>query len=344
MSVRIIAEIGCNHNGDVQLAEQLILQAGKAGADAVKFQTFSAAALVSGYAKKAEYQQKCGDSDSQLEMLQQLELSQDAYRNLKEYAERNNIQIFSTAFDLGSIEFLHELGQNIWKIPSGEITNVPYLEKIADLQCKRKEIILSTGMSTQDEIQRAAQILQRSPDTRFTMLHCNTQYPTLDEDMNLRAMEALRESYSTWEIGLSDHSAGILAPVVAVGLGAVFIEKHITLDRNMPGPDHQASITVEELAELCKNIRRAERMMGKQKKIVTPSEQKNIFAARKSIVALCDIRKGEVFTEKNIGCKRPGNGISPVYWHEVLGRTAEQDFLQDEQICCTGYRWEEDNE
>lgn len=340
--IQIVAEIGCNHNGKKELALKLVKLARESGANAVKFQTFIAQNLVSELAPKAEYQKKDNFQESQLEMLKRLELAPRDYIEIKEYAESLGIDIFSTAFDLDSIEFLASIGQKIWKIPSGEITNLPYLEKIRDIRCPGKEIILSTGMSTVEEIRFAIKILQESPSTSFTVLHCNTQYPTKPEDMNLRAMNVLKKLAPDWKVGLSDHSEGIVASLVAVGLGAEFIEKHFTLDKGMEGPDHQASITPKELKKLCQQVREAEIMLGNETKQVTNSEKKNIFVARKSIVAKRKIAKGEKFTDDNIICKRPGNGISPVYWYEVLGKEAEKDFDIDELISCVGVTWEDE--
>lgn len=340
--IQIVAEIGCNHNGNKELALKLVKLARESGANAVKFQMFRAQDLVSELAPKAEYQKKDNLQESQLEMLKRLELAPREYIEIKEYAESLGIEIFSTAFDLASIDFLESIGQRIWKIPSGEITNLPYLEKIRDIKCPGKEIILSTGMSTIEEIQFAINILRESPATSFTILHCNTQYPTKPEDMNLRAMNVLKKLAPDWKIGLSDHSEGIVASLVAIGIGAEFIEKHFTLDKKMAGPDHQASITPKELKQLCQEIREAESMLGNEVKKVTDSEKKNIFVARKSIVAKRKISKGERFTDDNIICKRPGNGISPIYWYEVLGKEAEKDFDTDELISCAGVIWEDE--
>ena len=340
--IQIVAEIGCNHNGRKELALKLVELARQSGANAVKFQTFIAQNLVSESAPKAEYQKKDNFQESQLEMLKKLELAPREYIEIKEYAESLGIEIFSTAFDLASIDFLASIGQRIWKIPSGEITNLPYMEKIRDIRCPGKEIILSTGMSTIEEIQFAINILQESPATSFTILHCNTQYPTKPEDMNLRAMNVLRKLAPGWKIGLSDHSEGIVASLVAVGLGVEFIEKHFTLDKDMEGPDHQASITPKELKQLCQQVREAETMLGNEAKKVTDSEKKNMCVASKSIVAKRKIAKGEKFTADNIICKRPGNGISPIHWYEVLGKEAEKDFDTDELISCAGVMWEDE--
>lgn len=339
--VWIVAEIGCNHNGSVELAKKMMEEAKKAGADAVKFQSFVPENLVSKYAPKAEYQKQNDGEGSQLDMLRKLALSKEEYRELVEYAKELDIEIFSTPFDFDSFASLEEIGQQIWKIPSGEITNLPYLEHVAEISCENKQIILSTGMSTIDEILFAVQVLEKSKNTEFTILHCNTQYPTMPQDMNLRALHVLKDRFPHWKIGLSDHSAGIIASLVAVGMSVEFIEKHFTLDKNMPGPDHQASITPDELRQLCDGIRTAEVMLGQEEKRVTDSERQNIFIARKSIVAKRAVREGEIFTTDNLTCKRPGNGISPVHWYEVLGKMAEKDYDEDEMISCKGIYWED---
>ncbi|MCB5714971.1 N-acetylneuraminate synthase [Lactonifactor longoviformis] len=340
--IQIVAEIGCNHNGSVELAKKMMNEAKNAGADAVKFQSFVPENLVSKFAPKAEYQKKNDGGGSQLEMLKKLALTENEYIELVEYAQDINIKIFSTPFDFESFAFLQKIGQKIWKVPSGEITNLPYLQRVSAIECQNKEIVLSTGMSTVDEVLYAINILQQSKNTDFTVLHCNTQYPTVPEDMNLRAMNKLRELAPEWSIGLSDHSEGIIASLVAVGMGAKFIEKHFTLDKNMPGPDHKASITPNELQELCKGIRQAEIMLGSGDKIVTDSERNNIFIARKSIVAKRKIMKDEIFSSENITCKRPGNGISPVHWYEVLGQKADRCFDVDELIFCKGVKREDE--
>lgn len=340
--IQIIAEIGCNHNGSINLAKMMIKKAKEAGVDAVKFQSFVPENLVSINAPKAEYQKINDSNGSQIDMLRKLALTKEDYLELVNYADKLGIQIFSTPFDYESFDFLEKIGQNIWKIPSGEITNLPYLQRVAAIKCQNKQVILSTGMSTLDEVIYAINILKQSPKTNFTILHCNTQYPTKPEDMNLKAMNKLRELSPNWKIGLSDHSEGIIAPLVAVGLGAEFIEKHFTLDKNMEGPDHKASITPEELKQLCSGIRKAEVMLGSGLKKVTESERKNIFIARKSIVAKREIMKNELFTEDNITCKRPGNGISPIHWYDVLGKIAEKDYKIDDLISCKGVKREDE--
>ncbi len=345
MKVRIVAEIGCNHNGSVELARQMVAQAHACGATSVKFQTFQSERLVSRHAKKAEYQVKNTKSDeSQMQMLKKLELTREEYAQIKAFADELGIEIFSAAFDMDSLHFLRSLGQTVWKIPSGEITNLPLLEEIRDIQCADKEIILSTGMSTLEEIRAATECLEQSKNTKLTLLHCNTDYPTVDGDMNVCAMKTLAREFPKWEIGLSDHSLGTVAAVMAVALGATFIEKHFTLDRSLPGPDHVASVTPTELKELCENVRRAEAMCGGCEKAVTASEYKNKYVARKSIVASKDIKKGESFTAENITCKRPGEGISPMHWYELLGKRAERDFSYDELIECSDLKWEKPHE
>lgn len=341
-NIQIVAEIGCNHNGNVELAKEMMKRAKEAGADAVKFQSFVPENLVSKYAPKAEYQKQNDGNGSQLDMLKKLALTEDEYLELVKYAKNLNIGIFSTPFDSDSFSCLQRIGQNVWKVPSGEITNLPYLQKVAAIKCHNKQIILSTGMSTVEEVEYAINVLRQSENTDFTILHCNTQYPTEAEDMNLLAINKLRELAPDWRVGLSDHSEGIVASLVAVGLGAKFIEKHFTLDKNMSGPDHKASITPEELEELCAGVRKAEIMLGSEEKRVTDSERKNIFVARKSIVAKRKIEKNEIFSENNITCKRPGNGISPIHWYEVLGKKAEKDFEMDEMISCEGVKCEDE--
>ena len=341
-NIQIVAEIGCNHNGNVELAKEMMKRAKEAGADAVKFQSFVPENLVSKYAPKAEYQKQNDGKGSQLDMLKKLALTEDEYLELVKDAKNLNIGIFSTPFDSDSFSFLQRIGQNVWKVPSGEITNLPYLQKVAAIECHNKQIILSTGMSTVEEVKYAINVLRQSKNTDFTILHCNTQYPTEAEDMNLLAINKLRELAPDWRVGLSDHSEGIVASLVAVGLGAKFIEKHFTLDKNMSGPDHKASITPEELEELCAGVHKAEIMLGSEEKKVTDSERKNIFVARKSIVAKRKIEKNEIFSENNITCKRPGNGISPIHWYEVLGKKAEKDFEVDEMISCEGVKREDE--
>lgn len=331
----IIAEIGCNHNGDKKLAKKMVEEAAKCGVDAVKFQTFNSSALISRYAPKAEYQKETtGTADSQLEMTRKLELSHEDFLELSSYAKSLGLVTFSTPFDMESVEFLEKTGQSIWKIPSGEITNLPYLQKIGSIKCENKQIILSSGMSTVEEIQKCIEILVESgtPKSQIVLLHCNTEYPTPDKDVNISAIADLHKHFSDVEIGFSDHSVGSVAAVGASALGICMIEKHFTLNKNFPGPDHKASATPEELKDLVQNVRRMESIYGCGYKVVTDSERKNKIVARKSIVAKVSIRKGDVFTESNITCKRPGNGISPMNWYELIGKQAEKDFDEDQLI------------
>lgn len=333
--VFIVAEIGCNHNGDYNLARKMVEVAKECGVDAVKFQTFKADKLISKYAPKAEYQKKVTDSqESQLDMTRKLELPYEEFRKLSNYAKELGLISFSTPFDFESIDFLAQEKQIIWKIPSGEITNLPYLEKIARLNIEGKEIVISTGMATIEEIREALKILEKNgmKKEKITILHCNTEYPTPFEDVNLNSISYLKKEFSEYKIGFSDHSEGYLAGVASVPYGITFIEKHFTLDKNFEGPDHKASVTPEELKKLCEGIRIVEKCLGVCDKIVTNSEGRNKIVARKSIIANCKIKKGDIFTEKNLTTKRPGNGISPMYWYEILGKEAERDFEEDELI------------
>lgn len=343
-NVFIVAEIGCNHNGDKNLAKKMVEEAKKCGVDAVKFQTFKAKDLISCYAPKAEYQKETtGTFDSQLEMTEKLELSHKELIELKAYAENLGLTVFSTPFDMGSIDFLDSIGQKLWKIPSGEVTNLPYLQRIGKIQREGKKIILSSGMATVDEMKLCIRVLVEAGtrEQDIILLHCNTEYPTPDQDVNILAINDLKSQFPNVSIGFSDHSVGFTAAVGAAILGVSLIEKHFTLDKNMPGPDHKASSTPEELKALCENVRRIEVMAGSSKKIVTESERKNKIVARKSIVAKRRINAGEVFSEENITCKRPGNGISPMEWYNILGETAERDFVEDELITVSGFVWQE---
>ena len=327
--VYIIAEVGVNHNGDIRLAKQMIDAAKDAGVDAVKFQTFIAENLVSSCAEKADYQKETtGSDESQLDMIKKLELSFDDFAELKSYCASRNLDFMSTPFDFESIDFLAELGQEIFKIPSGEITNLPYLLEIGKL---KQKVILSTGMSTLSEIADALEILRDAGTTEITLLHCNTAYPTPYEDVNLNAMQTLKDVFNL-PVGYSDHTPGIEVPVAAVTKGAVVIEKHFTLDKNMEGPDHKASLEPDELKQMVTAIRNIEKALGSSEKEPTESEIVNRDIARKSIVAKCDIKAGEIFTEENITVKRPGNGISPMKWFDVLGQKAVRDFTADELI------------
>lgn len=328
----IIAEAGVNHNGSIVLAKKLIDAAAEAGADYVKFQTFKTENLVSKATKKAVYQQKnfSGEDDSQFSMLKKLELSAEQHGELITYSKQRGIKFLSTAFDLDSIDFLSTLNLGIWKIPSGEITNYPYLKRIA---LKNEPVILSTGMSEIEEIENAITVLLNYGIKRnqITLLHCNTEYPTPMEDVNLKAMLTMEKRFGI-HIGYSDHTQGIEVPIAAVSLGATVIEKHFTLNRSMEGPDHKASLEPEELKAMIDAIRNIEKALGDGIKRVSASEQKNKSIARKSIVASRRILKGETFTEDNITVKRPGNGLSPMLWEKVLGRKAIQIFEEEDFI------------
>ncbi|HIW80363.1 MAG TPA: N-acetylneuraminate synthase [Candidatus Acetatifactor stercoripullorum] len=327
--VFVIAEAGVNHNGSLELAKKLADKAKEAGADAVKFQTFRSANLVCKNAEKADYQRENGDkSESQLQMLQKLELTAKMHEELKEYCEQKQIMFLSTPFDMESIDLLEEMGMPVYKIPSGEITNLPYLRKIGSL---RKKVILSSGMSNLEEIKEAVKILRECGTADISVLHCNTQYPTPMEDVNLNVMQTLRKELGL-PVGYSDHTKGIEVPIAAAALGAEIIEKHFTLDKEMDGPDHKASLEPEELKQMITAIRNIEKALGSPEKKVTDSERANIAVVRKSIVAKKPIRKGECFTEDNITTKRPGNGISPMLWDSVIGQAATRDYDMDEMI------------
>lgn len=327
--VYIIAEAGDNHNGDFNTALKLVDVAKRAGADCVKFQTFVTEEIISKYAEMAEYQKKnTGKEESQFEMVKRLELSFDEFREIKEYCDRVGIQFLSTPFDLKSVDFLNELGVPFFKIPSGEITNYPYLIKIAHTG---KPVVMSTGMCEPDEILAAINVLEKNGSGEITLLHCNTEYPTPLKDVNLYAMRTMKKMFGK-KVGYSDHTKGIEVPVAAVALGACVIEKHFTLDKNMPGPDHKASLEPDELGRMVKNIRNIEIALGDGVKRVSESERKNIAIARKSIVARRNIQEGEILTEENLAVKRPGTGINPMQWMEVLGTRAVRDFKEDELI------------
>lgn len=329
MRTLIIAEAGVNHNGSLDIAKELALKAKECGADIVKFQTAKLESLVSGSAKMAEYQkQNVGKEMSQQEMLKKLLLSYDDFIELADYCKKIGIKFLSTPFDLESIDFLDKLGCDIWKIPSGEITNLPYLEKIAMTQ---KDIILSTGMCEMYEIADALQVLEKNSKRNITILHCTTQYPTPFIDVNLKAMETLRKTFH-YPVGYSDHTNGITVPIAAVAMGATVIEKHFTLDRTMEGPDHKASLEPVELKNMVDAIRDVEAALGNGEKKPAVSEISNRAVARKSIIAAKDIKKGELFTVENLTTKRPGTGINPMRWYEVLGTVAKRDFKEDELI------------
>lgn len=327
----IIAEAGVNHNASMDMARRMVKEAARAGADYVKFQTAVPELVISSIAPKAEYQKETtGEGESQLEMCKAIHLPLTAYPELAELCRKEGIGFMSTPFDLVSIDSLAEIGMDYWKIPSGEITNLPYLRKIA---AKGGRVILSTGMSTLDEVSAAVDVLEKGGISRddIILLHCTTQYPTPYSDVNLRAMESLRQLH-TGGVGYSDHTLGIEVPVAAAALGAQVIEKHFTLDKNLPGPDHRASLDPEELAAMVRAVRHIETALGSGEKKVADSERPNIEVARKSIVAARTIAKGETFTEENITVKRPGNGISPMLWDSVIGQTAKKDFPYDSLI------------
>jgi len=330
--VFIIAEAGVNHNGSIELAKKLIDVAVDSGVDAVKFQTFKAINLVSKNAQKAEYQKENmndGD-DSQFNMLKKLELDIQTHRELISYCNSKNIMFLSTPFDHDSIELLNDLGLKIFKIPSGEITNLPYLKHIGKLN---KKVILSTGMADIGEIEDALDVLIQSGTKKenITVLHANTMYPTPMEDVNLKAMVTIGSTFDI-NYGYSDHTLGIEVDIAAVALGACCIEKHFTLDKMMEGPDHKASLEPEELKAMVEAIRNIELALGSSIKKPSKSEMPNIQIARKSIVAKLDIKKGEIFTEENITIKRPGNGINPIRWDDIVGSIATKDYKEDELI------------
>lgn len=327
--VYVIAEAGVNHNGNMATAIAMIDEAAKAGADCVKFQTFVPENLVSRYAEKAEYQKKHTSSrESQLDMLKRLALTPKNFVALAEYSKRKNIDFSTTAFDEESIKMVQTLDIGFWKIPSGEVTNLPYLVQIAKYN---EPIIMSTGMSNLDEIGQAVDIIRKYNNNKLVLLHCNTEYPTPMEDVNLLSMLCMKNVFKC-AVGYSDHTLGIEVPIAAAALGASVIEKHFTLDKNMDGPDHKASLVPAELKQMVESIRNVEYALGTGEKVAQPSEMKNIWIARKSIVAKKYIPKGEPLTVENITTKRPGNGISPMRWNEVLGSPAIRNFEEDELI------------
>jgi len=328
-SIFIIAEAGVNHNGDLNLAKRLVDEAVKCRVDAVKFQTFKACNLVTSDAKQANYQiNNLKEETSQLQMLEKLELSYEDYVDLKKYCDKKKIIFLSSPFDLESIDFLNSIGMEIFKIPSSEIENVPYLRKIAQL---KKKVILSTGMSNLSDIEFALNILKDGGTKDIIVLHCNTDYPTKIEEVNLRAMETIKNAFKV-TVGYSDHTKGIEVAIAATVLGAKVIEKHFTLDKSMNGPDHKASLEPFELKNMVKAIRNIELALGDGKKVQTPSEKINSKVSRKSLVAKVSIKAKEIFTEENICVKRPGIGISPKEWDYVIGKKAKRDFEKDEFI------------
>ena len=329
--VVIIAEAGVNHNGDVNIAKQLIDAAAEAKADYVKFQTFQSNKVISSFAEQASYQYKnTGIKESQLEMVQKLELSKQDHQLLLDHCKKTNIKFFSTSFDLPSTRFLRKLNLGLFKIPSGEITNLPYLSLIGGYNT---EIILSTGMADLGEIEQAIRVLEKNGTERnkITLLHCTTEYPAPFEEVNLKAMNTLREAFGT-EVGYSDHTEGIEVAIAATALGASVIEKHFTLDKSLPGPDHKASLDPVELKKMVYSIRLIEKSLGDGRKEPSQSEIRNKSVARKSIVAKKLIKKGDKFTRNNIAIKRPGYGISPMKIDDVLGRKAIRTFTTDEMI------------
>lgn len=329
MSVLIIAEAGVNHNGDIDLAYKLIDAAKSAGADIVKFQTFNPDLEVSKYAPKAEYQKaNTANDENQLSMLRQLALKHDDFIKLKAYCNKVDIGFLSTPFEEESVEFLKSLDCRLWKIPSGEITNYPFLIRIARTGWP---IIMSTGMCSMAEVEDAVELLRENGCGEISLLHCTTEYPAPFADVNLKAMITLKERFGV-KVGYSDHTPGIEISIAAVAMGAEIIEKHFTLDKNMEGPDHKASLEPQELKAMVAAIRNVEKALGNGSKVPSASEIKNKSIARKSIIAKRNIKAGEIFTEDNITTKRPGNGISPMRWKEVLGVAAKRDFSEDELI------------
>ena len=327
--VFIIAEAGVNHNGNIEIAKKLVDAAVLTGADAVKFQTFKANNLVLRQAPKAAYQKETtNQSETQYEMLKKLELTEDMHKELMEYCRDKGILFLSTPFDIESIHLLVELGLDIIKIPSGEITNLPYLREVGK---QKKQVILSTGMSNIQEVKDAVQVLKESGAEDIRLLHCNTQYPTPMEDVNLKAMVKMGQELKL-PFGYSDHTWGIEVSIAAVALGATVIEKHFTLDKSMEGPDHKASLEPAELMAMVQAIRNIEKALGEEGKFITESEKNNISIVRKSIVAARKIEKGEVFTENNLTVKRPGNGINPMKWDEIVGTVSNKVYEIDEMI------------
>lgn len=331
MRVYVIAEAGVNHNGDVGMAHRLVDAAAAAGADAVKFQTFHAEAIVSASAPKAPYQSRTTEaSESQLEMVRRLELDEAAHRELMAHCAAADVDFLSSPFDAGAIRLLAELGLSTIKVPSGEITNLPYLRQLAGLGV---HLLLSTGMSTMDDVRAALDALEAAgaPRERVTLLHCTSEYPAPYDEVNLRAMVSLRVEFGV-EVGYSDHTVGNEVAIAAVALGATVIEKHFTLDRTLPGPDHAASTEPAEFAKLVRAVRHIEVALGDGRKVSTPSERSTMAVARKSIVAVRDIAAGEVFSEEDLAAKRPGTGITPMLWDRVLGRTAHRAYAAGELI------------
>ncbi len=327
----IIAEAGVNHNGNIEIARKMVDAAFQAGADAIKFQTFKAERILSNFAPKAEYQKRTtGSGESQFSMLKRLELDITVHKKLINCCREKGIIFLSSPFDLESIELLDNLGMKVFKIPSGEITNLPYLKKIGNL---RKEIIMSSGMSNLKEIKEALEVLVNAGTSKrnITILHCNTEYPTPMKDVNLLAMLTIKNAFGV-SVGYSDHTLGIEVPIAAVAMGATVIEKHFTLDKTMIGPDHQASLEPREFKEMTKAIRNIELAFGSGIKKPSSSEQVNRLTVRKSILAARDIKKQETFTKENLCIKRPGKGINPMRWEEIIGEKAKRVFRKDDLI------------
>ena len=327
----VIAEVGVNHNGDLELAKKLVDAASHAGADVVKFQTFQANQLVTQHAEQAAYQQQAlGKRMSQQEMLQLLELKPEDHGELIDHCQKKNVEFLSTAFDSLSIELLAKMNLKRWKIPSGEITNLPYLRQIGR---QGRPVILSTGMADLGEIEAAIAVLEQAgtPRDQITVLHCTTQYPAPIGEVNLRAMQTISRAFGV-AVGYSDHTDGIVVPISAVAMGATVIEKHLTLDRDLPGPDHKASLEPGQFVAMVEGIREIELALGDGIKRPTLSEQANLPVARKSLVAARSIRAGELFNEANLTAKRPGNGVSPMQWDNYMGRPASRDFATDDLI------------
>lgn len=329
MRTLIIAEAGVNHNGDISIAKKMIYAAKEAKADFIKFQTFKSENLVLKNAQKAEYQKaSTGKDETQISMLKKLELTYDEFTELKKECENVGIGFLSTPFDFESIDFLHSIGMKIWKIPSGEVTNLPYLIKIAKYG---QPVIISTGITDMPEVKYAVGILKNYGSDKITVMHCTTQYPAPIEEANLSAIPNMKKELSL-DIGYSDHTEGILTPIIAVAMGASVIEKHFTLDRNMSGPDHKASIEPDDFKLMVENIRKVEQAIGDGVKKPCKSEICNKDIIRKSIIAKCKIKKGEIFTEDNLTTKRPGTGLSPTKWLEIIGLTSNKDYDEDEFI------------
>lgn len=329
MKTLIIAEAGVNHNGDLNVAKDMIKVASKAGANFIKFQSYNTEVMITRRADKAGYQID-GNDENQYAMLKKYELSRDMHIELMSYCKESNIGFLSTGFDIESLNLLYELGQRLFKIPSGEITNLPYLRHLASFKCP---IIMSTGMATLNEINDAVEVILKCGLLKndLIILHCTSSYPTKMEDVNLRAMKTIADKFNV-KFGYSDHTLGLEVPIAAVALGACVIEKHFTMDRQLPGPDHKASLEPHELHQMVRAIRNLELALGNGEKIPTKSELANLFAVRKSIVAIREIKQGDVLHSENIGIKRPGGGISPMSWDEVIGSIARLDFKVDDQI------------